>query len=68
MPGGRRYLEVNSDAWKSFFHARLKTPVDKPGAMTLYDPGIETGHASEVRQARDERNARSRSSSPARGR
>jgi hypothetical protein len=42
-PDGRQFLEVATDKWKSWLHARLKTPIDQPGAMTLFDPGIETG-------------------------
>ena len=41
---GRRYLEVNSDEWKSHLHARLNTPVDKPGALTLFDAAAPTEH------------------------
>jgi phage terminase large subunit GpA-like protein len=29
-------IEVNSDHWKTFVHQRLSTPLDKPGAMTLF--------------------------------
>lgn len=34
---GRSYLEVKVDYWKSWVHARLHTPTDQPGAMTLYE-------------------------------
>jgi hypothetical protein len=29
-------LEVDSDHWKTWVHQRLSTPLDKPGAMTLF--------------------------------
>lgn len=31
-----RAVRINADAWKSWAHARLRTPVGSPGAMTLY--------------------------------
>lgn len=39
LPGGEEQLSVNADKWKAWTHARLATPVGKPGAMTLFDPG-----------------------------
>lgn len=29
-------VEINADYWKSWVHQRLSTPVEKPGAMTLF--------------------------------
>lgn len=29
---------LNSDAWKSFVHKRLETPVSEPGALTMFVP------------------------------
>jgi hypothetical protein len=31
-----RLAEVNSDHWKTWVHQRLSTPMDNPGAMTLF--------------------------------
>ena len=31
-----RLAEVNADQWKTWVHQRLSTPLDKPGAMTLF--------------------------------
>lgn len=39
LPDGSQLIEVNADRWKSWLHARLHTPVDQPGAMTLYEGG-----------------------------
>lgn len=37
QPDPRIYLvDVNADSWKSWFHRRLVTPLDVPGAMHLY--------------------------------
>lgn len=33
---GTRLLEFNADHWKSFMHARLKTPVGSAGAFTIF--------------------------------
>ncbi|MCO6438172.1 MAG: phage terminase large subunit family protein [Phycisphaerae bacterium] len=33
---GLLLVEVDADQWKSWVHARLSTPIDRPGAMTLY--------------------------------
>lgn len=30
-------VEANANAWKSWLHARLQTPMGQPGAMTLYN-------------------------------
>jgi phage terminase large subunit GpA-like protein len=30
-------VEINADQWKSWVHARLATPIDKTGALTLYE-------------------------------
>lgn len=38
--------EVNADAWKSFLHERLITPVDEPGAMTFYQSSDANEHLS----------------------
>ena len=32
-------VESQANAWKSWLHARLQTPMGQPGAMTLYNPG-----------------------------
>lgn len=32
-------VEAQANAWKSWLHARLQTPMGQPGAMTLYNPG-----------------------------
>lgn len=29
-------IDIDTDMWKSWVHKRLATPLDKPGAMTLY--------------------------------
>ncbi len=37
LPPERLYLvEADADHWKTWVHQRLTTPVDQPGAMTLY--------------------------------
>lgn len=41
----RRVVHVNADRWKAWTHARLVTPVDKPGAMTLF-AGTRAEHTS----------------------
>lgn len=47
---------VNSDAWKSFAHRRLVTPVGKPGAMTLFDDqGDKNTHTSFAKHMTAER-------------
>lgn len=43
MPDGTTLLEINTDRWKSWLHARLQTPIDKPGALTLFDSGDGRG-------------------------
>ncbi len=30
--------EIDVDYWKAWVHARLDTPLDQPGAMTLFQP------------------------------
>lgn len=50
-PGGRRYIEVNSDIWKTFLHARLHAPTEQPGAMTLFaspSPGEHLSYAKHL--------------------
>ena len=38
-------LNINSDHWKTWVHARLRAEVTQPGALTLYrSPGGETHH------------------------
>jgi phage terminase large subunit GpA-like protein len=40
IPAETMYLiEVDADYWKTWAHQRLTTPVDSPGAMTLYQAG-----------------------------
>lgn len=37
LPAERVYLaEVDADHWKSWVHERLRTPMDQPGAMSLF--------------------------------
>jgi phage terminase large subunit GpA-like protein len=36
--------EVHADHWKSWAHERLTTPLDKPGAMTLFEPQERNDH------------------------
>jgi phage terminase large subunit GpA-like protein len=36
QPAGHTLVEINSDCWKSFVHARVQTPVGQPGGLTLY--------------------------------
>lgn len=36
-PDGAQYIEVNSDYWKSWWHARLRSPLNQPGSLTLFD-------------------------------
>jgi phage terminase large subunit GpA-like protein len=43
-----RMLEVRADQWKSWFHARLKTPVGQPGALTLHSGGDHFGFAKHL--------------------
>lgn len=48
----------NADYWKSFIHARLATPVGKPGALTLFDarsPNFHLGLAQQLTSERLER-------------
>ena len=40
LPGGELLAEVNVDVWKSWLHARLRTPLGQPGALTLFDPHV----------------------------
>jgi hypothetical protein len=44
-PGGK-LVEVNSDHWKSWIHARLQTPAGQPGAFTLFRGESEAEHLS----------------------
>ncbi len=37
LPGGAVIIEVNADHWKSWLHSRLHTPMNQPGAFTLFD-------------------------------
>lgn len=37
LEDGRHFAEVKVDYWKSWVHARLHTPVDQPGALTLFE-------------------------------
>lgn len=59
QPGERSLLiEVNSDHWKTFAHERLSTPLDAPGAMTLYRGGVNEHmrlchHLTAERQVKD---------------
>jgi len=47
---------VNSDAWKTFVHQRLATPVSQPGAMTLFDDqGDKNCHTSFTKHITAER-------------
>lgn len=39
FPDGRILCEIGADKWKSHLHARISTPMDKPGAFTLFSPG-----------------------------
>jgi phage terminase large subunit GpA-like protein len=36
QPGGHVLVEINADHWKSYVHARLQTPVNQPGGLTLF--------------------------------
>ena len=37
LPAEKLYLvQIDSDHWKTWVHQRLSTPMDKPGAMTLF--------------------------------
>ena len=38
-----RVVEFDADQWKSWVHARLSTPLDQPGSMTLYQ-AVPTEH------------------------
>ncbi|HEV7299710.1 MAG TPA: terminase gpA endonuclease subunit [Tepidisphaeraceae bacterium] len=37
---GDQFIDVNSDHWKSFMAARMVTPLDRHGAMTVFDPTV----------------------------
>jgi phage terminase large subunit GpA-like protein len=37
LPSGHQIIEANVDHWKGFLHARLHTPPNEPGALTLFD-------------------------------
>jgi hypothetical protein len=39
FPDGKRLCEIGADRWKSYLHARLSTPLEQPGALTLFGPG-----------------------------
>jgi phage terminase large subunit GpA-like protein len=38
-------IEVEADPWKTWLHARWATPMDKPGALTLYEGTDHLGFA-----------------------
>lgn len=47
----RRMLDVKVDRWKSWLHARIQTPMDKPGAITLHQqtqPNEHVGFAKHL--------------------
>ena len=49
LPDGRGYVEIKVNHWKAWFHARIKTPVDQPGGMSLFNlPG--NGHLEFAKQ------------------
>lgn len=37
LADGSQYIEVDADAWKTWLHARIHTPLDQMGALTLFD-------------------------------
>lgn len=39
LPDGTQLIEINADEWKSWLHRRTITPIDKPGALTLFHGG-----------------------------
>lgn len=47
-------IEVNSDHWKSSLHERLATPIDQPGAMSIYR-AMKNAHISLARHFTAER-------------
>jgi len=45
LPAEQLYLvESDADHWKSWVHQRLATPLDAPGAMTIYRPATPHEH------------------------
>jgi len=52
---GVRFADVNADQWKTFLHARLTTPPNHPGAMTLYHVGHVNEHMTLAKHWTSER-------------
>jgi hypothetical protein len=48
MPDRRQYVEIKVDRWKSWLHARVQTPVDKPGALTLFESNDHLSYAKHL--------------------
>jgi hypothetical protein len=47
-------VQADADHWKTWVHQRLITPLNKPGAMTLFD-AQPSGHARRGRWGRVQR-------------
>lgn len=54
QPAGYALLEINADMWKSYFHARIQTPIGQPGGLTLYHDQ-PTGHLTYAKHAVSEK-------------
>jgi hypothetical protein len=39
-------VEIDTDKWKSWLHARIKTPLGQPGAFTLFQSAVSNEHLS----------------------
>lgn len=48
LPTRQQQLEINVDHWKSWIHARLQTPIGRPGALTLFDSNDHLGFAKHL--------------------
>jgi hypothetical protein len=53
-PDGREYLEVDANRSKSWLHARIRTPVDQPGALTLFESNDHLSFAKQVCESEKE--------------
>lgn len=43
-----KLLSVRADQWKTWLHARLQTPVGRPGGLTVHDGGDHLGFAKHL--------------------
>lgn len=51
LQDGREYVEVSADRWKTWLHARVRTPLGQDGALTLFhgtDPNEHVSYAKHL--------------------